>query len=242
MGRVTVLISSKGGSGKSTVAVGLASAFSDSKKSVLLIDADEGARCLDTMLGVNEKTCFDLSDVLHGRCEPDEAAIEAPLLKDTKVIPSPFSSEPIDFDALSRLSIECSKRYDYVIIDTKGQLPTERLSLLPHDALFISVVTPDDIAVRNTGLQNAALFSDGIKCRLIIDRFKRKRSDGRINCIDDLIDRSAARLIGIVPEDGDITGSNSRQCRVGKAASAIYRIAARIDGEDIPLPKIQMIT
>ena len=56
MAQTVVLISSKGGSGKSTVAVGLATAFSREGKRVLLIDADEGARCLDSMLSVDSDT------------------------------------------------------------------------------------------------------------------------------------------------------------------------------------------
>ena len=126
MGKVIVLISSKGGSGKSTVAVGLASAFSSLSKSVLLIDADEGARCLDTMLGVSEDTCFDLGDVLSGRCEPGDAAINALALEGVKVIPSPFSPGQTDFSALSKVAASAAESYDYVIIDTKGQLPAER--------------------------------------------------------------------------------------------------------------------
>ena len=241
MGRVTVLISSKGGSGKSTVAVGLASAFSSLSKSVLLIDADEGARCLDTMLGVSEETCFDLGDVLSGKCEPDDAAINAPGLEGVKVIPSPFSPGQIDFLELSKVAVSAAENYDHVIIDTKGQLPAERLALLPHDALFISVVTPDGIAVRNTGLLCAGLWRSGIKCRLIIDRFTSKRPDGKYNCIDDIIDRSAARLLGIIPEDKYLSRLNFGECRSGKAAQAMYRIAARIDGNDVPLPQIKNV-
>ena len=241
MGKVIVLISSKGGSGKSTVAVGLASAFSSLSKSVLLIDADEGARCLDTMLGVSEDTCFDLGDVLSGRCEPGDAAINAPALEGVKVIPSPFSPGQTDFSALSKVAASAAESYDYVIIDTKGQLPAERLALLPHDAFFISVVTPDDIAVRNTGLLSAGLWRAGIKCRLIIDRFTLKRPDGKCSCIDNIIDCSAARLLGIIPEDKYLSRLNSGECRSGKAAQAMYRIAARIDGNDIPLPKIKNV-
>ena len=63
----------KGGSGKSTVAVGLATAFSLEHKRVLLIDADEGARCLDTMLAVDENTVFDLNDVVMGNVDYKDA-------------------------------------------------------------------------------------------------------------------------------------------------------------------------
>ena len=78
MGKIIVLISSKGGSGKSTVAVGLATAFSNEGKKVLLIDADEGARCLDSMLAVDSDTLFDISDVLKGNADISSAALSVP--------------------------------------------------------------------------------------------------------------------------------------------------------------------
>ena len=65
MGLLTVIVSGKGGSGKSTCSIGLATAFSKRGRKVVLIDIDEGLRCLDLMLGVSEKLVFDLSDILN---------------------------------------------------------------------------------------------------------------------------------------------------------------------------------
>ena len=174
MGKMIVLISSKGGSGKSTVAIGLASAFSSEGKKVLLIDADEGARCLDSMLKADTDTLFDLRDVLSGTCELQDAVLWVAGLDGVSVIPSPLSPEPINMAALGELAELQKNNYDYVIIDLKGQLPAERLVLLPKTAQFISVVTTDKIALRNTGLLNTKLIENGIVPRLILNRFKEK--------------------------------------------------------------------
>ncbi len=241
MGKIVALISSKGGSGKSTVAVGLATALSYNKKTVLLIDADEGARCLDTLLCVGESTLLDLSDVLSKKAELKEAVINVPGLNRVFVLPSPFDPEPIDFDRLAEV-LSCAKeQYDYVLLDTKGQLPASRISKLPHDALFLSVVTPDAIAVKNTGVLTSDLLQQGIECRLVIDRYEKKNSDGRINNIDEIIDSCGSRLIGIVPEDKRISSHRKVPFVYGTAAAAIFRIAARITGQDVPLPKIRDI-
>ena len=240
MGKVVVLISSKGGSGKSTVAVGLATAFSLEHKRVLLIDADEGARCLDTMLAVDENTVFDLNDVVMGNVDYKDAMLKVPSMDNVWVIPSPLNNEPIDLFKLGQLSEEMCKDFDYVIIDTKGQLPFERLKVLPKTALFISVVTTDRIAVRNTGVLVSGLHSCGIVPRLIINRFKKKGSDGRFNNIDKIIDTSYAQLIGVVPEDKNISLSVG-PIVLGTAAAAIFRIAARIEGNQVKLPKIKNI-
>lgn len=242
MGKTLILISSKGGCGKSTVAVGMATALSLSGKSVLLIDADEGARCLDTLLSVNVGTLFDLSDVLDGNATVDEAALMVPKLDGVKIVPSPSSSQPIDFDVLSKCIERVSKEYDFVIIDTKGQLSAERLSKLPHSAEFLSVVTTDDIAVKNTGVLMSGLAKFGIRCRLIINRFKPKKSNGDIANIDKIIDECAAQLLGIIPEDIQVGLSGHGPIVFGKAAAALNRISARISGAEVSLPNIDKIT
>ena len=54
MGSIFGVTSGKGGVGKSTCSVGLAYAFSSLGDRVLLVDMDEGLRCLDLLLGVDE--------------------------------------------------------------------------------------------------------------------------------------------------------------------------------------------
>ncbi len=240
MGKTVVLVSSKGGSGKSTVAVGLATAFSREGKSVLLIDADEGARCLDFMLSVDKDTVFDLSDVLNGNAEIDNAKLKVPFLENVWVVPSPLSGEPIDLSALGKLTEMFKDDYDYIIVDTKGQLPAERFERFSKNAMFISVVTTDRIAVRNTGSLNTRLISYGFNPRLIINRFAVRNADGGYNNIDNIIDSASARLLGIVPEDNCI-GTNKNGLVFGTASAAVFRIASRLEGRETHLPKIKEI-
>ncbi|MBO5746846.1 MAG: AAA family ATPase [Clostridia bacterium] len=240
MGKTVVLISSKGGSGKSTVAVGLATAFSNEGKSVLLIDADEGARCLDSMLSIDGDTVFDIRDVLNGDADISTAAINVPQLPHVSVIPSPLSAEPLELEKLGQFVKTIEDDFDYVIIDTKGQLPAERLKALPNTFSFISVVSTDSIAVRNTGVLTAGLKQYGIAPRLIINRFKKKDSNGKAVNIDGIIDLASARLLGVVPEDKRITGVRGPLLS-GIAAAAVFRIASRIDGKECHLPKIKDI-
>ncbi len=240
MAQTIVLISSKGGSGKSTVAVGLATAFSREGKKVLLIDADEGARCLDSMLSVDSDTVFDISDVLSQNADAESAMIEVASLPGVSVIPSPQSTDALDLGELGKLAEDFKDQFDYILIDTKGQLPAERLCNLPKSAQFISVVTTDRIAVRNTGVLITKLAGFGIKPKLIINRFKPKGRDGKFVNIDSIIDMSMARLLGVVPEDKNITSLDG-PILLGTAAAAIFRIAARIEGKTIPLPKIKNI-
>ncbi len=240
MGKTLMLISSKGGSGKSTVAVGLATAFSYEGKRVLLIDADEGARCLDSMLAVDEDTLFDISDVIKGNSEIPNTALNVPRLSGVTVVPSPMSGEPLDLKLLGELCESQKADYDYILIDTKGQLPAERLIDVPRSVEMLSVVTTDKIAVRNTGMLNRELINTGHSVRLVINRFKRKNADKSVNNIDKIIDEASARLIGIVPEDKRISSVQGPILQ-GVASKAVFRIAGRISGKEISLPALKEI-
>ena len=241
MGKVIVLVSSKGGSGKSTIAVGLAAAFSASNKKVLLIDADEGARCLDSLLSLNENTVADLSDVLSDFDLLYDALVAVSTLKGVDIIMSPILNEPIDFSKLSLFLKQVQDKYDYIIVDTKGQIPASRLKGLDLTADFIAVSTTDQISVKNTGVLVLELSKYNIECRLIINRFKTRNGKGNRFCIDDIIDSCGARLYGIVPEDKYINSFGKRPMSFSVASAAIHRIAARISGSDIKLPKIKDI-
>lgn len=241
VGKIIALVSSKGGSGKSTVAVGLAAAFSSAKKNVLLIDADEGARCLDIMLDISGDTVFDIKDVLDGNASCEDAAMGIGSLPSLKLIPSPFENKPLDFSRLAEFAVKESENFDFVIIDTKGQLPASRLAELSNTATFVSVVTPEPVALKNTGALTLGLSENGIKSRLIINRFKTHGNNGNINNVDNIIDTCGARLLGVVPEDRNISLFAGKPIVFGSAAKAVFRIAARLEGENIPLPKISSI-
>ena len=73
MGTAIVVTSGKGGVGKSTVSLGLASQFAAGGERVLLLDCDAGLRSLDRMTGTEEALVFDSSDVVAGRCAPADA-------------------------------------------------------------------------------------------------------------------------------------------------------------------------
>ncbi len=241
MGKIIVLISSKGGCGKSTVAVGLSTALSMAGKSVLVIDADEGARCIDTLFAVDSQTVFDLSDVLTKNIETEKAVIKVPTLENVSVIPSALNPELTDFSVFSEYLRSVCNDYDYVIVDTKGQQSADRIAGLPECAMFIAVVTTDDIAVKNTGVLSAGLLNHGIECRLIINRFKKKGRNKKYNNIDSIIDTCGLRLLGLIPEDATIGVNSTGPIVFGMAAKAMYRIAARIDGENVPLPTVNKI-
>ncbi len=238
MGRIFAVVSGKGGTGKSTVSVGLAAAFSAFGHRVLVIDLDTGLRCLDMLLGVEEEIVFDLGDVLAGR-EVSDAVYGVPYLDKVKMIPAPQNTAPIDSGKFSALLDEVSGDYDIVLLDFPAGLDISMMSALSNQVKFITVCTPDPISVRDAAAVCGALETIGASTRLIINKFSTDSiKNGMAVNIDDVIDNTGIRLIGIVPQSGELSQlcvkhKIPKRC---KALRALLRITERLCGTDVRLP------
>ena len=79
---------------------------------------------------------------------------------------------------------------------------------------------------------------------MILNKFDRKRmKSGCFPTIDSVIDGSGLRLAAIVPYDDGVAVAAARGLPLekGRAARAFDRLAARLDGEEVPLPPIKRI-
>lgn len=243
MGKTIAVTSGKGGTGKSTVSVGLALGFASFKKSVLLIDMDEGLRCLDLMLGIDKELVFDLSDALAGRDWKD-AVYSAPANEFISLIPAPNKLGSIPKQAFSSLLEEIYPEYDVIILDFPAGIDFELYTCLPRDTQFIAVCSPDPVSVRDAAIVCNNLPNVSHPPVLILNKFVRETMRcGIHNNIDDIIDASGFRLLGVVPEDTELLFLSVRhklkhRKRVFKAFA---RIAGRLNGERIPLPKFKKI-
>ncbi len=243
MGRLSVITSGKGGVGKSTVAVGLAAAFSCNGRSVLLIDADEGIRCLDLLLGVSGDLVFDLGDVLSGAVELSKAVYP---VKGTRIslLAAPQQCGVIRGNALGELLLQAAEQYDHVILDCPAGLDEKYYHAIPTFANLLVVCNPDRVSVRDAAATVDLLREYSLQARLILNRFKPNGAGGKqaVN-IDDIIDSVGARLVGVIPEDNHVPVAAAKAVPLvaGRAAMALGRIAARLHGQAVPLPNLRKL-
>lgn len=244
MNNLFAVTSGKGGVGKSTVASCLAGAAERLGKKTLLIDLDEGLRCLDMMLSLSESVVLDLSDAFNGH-DVNQAIYPVPSHPLIHLLPAPSFYGRIDEDAFGAFIRQAVNHFDIVIVDFPAGIDLRLYKQLPDTTRFLTVCNPDPVSVRDASVVSDRLSEIGkTDNRLILNRFSIDYiKSGVYRGIDDIIDLSRIRLAGVVPTDTAVLLSQAKGQLIkrGKAAKAFTRIMKRLLGEDIPLPKPKKI-
>lgn len=238
------IVSGKGGTGKSTLSCGLAVSFARNNKSVILIDLDMGLRCLDMFFGVEESVVFDLYDAITENNYNN--AFYYPNGFDNKicVVPAPPKDKSITKEQFFDFYVKCKKEFDVVILDLPAGLDFTLLDDI-KDLNYICVSNPDPVAIRDASAVCDVLNGKATKKPLlIVNKFNSVLIKNKTyKNIDEMIDISGIRLLGIVPNSTElmlfpVTQSLSKR---SKAFKALKRITKRLEGENILLPKPQKI-
>lgn len=248
MGVVTVLTSGKGGVGKSTTCVGLGYALARRGKRVLLMDGDAGLRSLDHMLGIDEQLVFDISDIISGNCEPIRAIYPCSAVPGLFLLPAPSHQENTVSPALMRQLVPIlAQYYDHVLIDCPAGIGSGFASAVAAADRALVVTTPDPICLRDSDKVRLLLTKHGVtQQRLVINRFNHA-AFWKMNCyrdLDSVIDSAGIRLIAVIPEDIQFVSAvlNSAPLPQKSAAALAYnRLAARLEGEHIPLAALERL-
>ncbi|HHU05951.1 MAG TPA: septum site-determining protein MinD [Clostridiales bacterium] len=249
MGKVIVIASGKGGTGKTTTAAALSSALAARKCRVLCIDADVGLRNMDLSLGLSEMALPDFCDVIEGRLSLEDAAFQHPTVPSLYFLsaPSLMSPEEIDPEKMRELLDSARRSFDYCIIDSPAGIGSGfRLAARFADSAI--VVTTSDITscrdVQRTVMELKALGIEDVS--LIVNRIRPRLLKFSNQNIDDIVDTAGARLLGLVPEDRSVILSANKGILLINytsrgAAAAFSRIAGRLLGERIPAGDIKPI-
>ncbi len=246
MDSVTVITSGKGGVGKSTLSVGLGTAMAARGKRVLLIDMDAGLGSLDHMLGITERLVFDIADVISGEAEPDKAVYRCAYEPNLFLLPAPAAEEDVvSPDLMRQFTAVLSRYYDQILIDSPAGVGQGFLSAAAAASRALVVTTPDPVCVRDAARTRKCLLEAGVTGqRLVVNRFSTAlfRGQGYYRDLDSVIDAAGIRLIAVVPEDASLAGAAAcakRMSETSPGAMALGRLAARLEGERIPLPDLQ---
>ena len=100
MGELIAVLSGKGGTGKTSVCAGLATALASLGESVLCIDCDIGLRNLDIALGLADANAISFLEVCRGDYELS-AALRHPQYPGLAFLTAPVNCTPEDIDRQS---------------------------------------------------------------------------------------------------------------------------------------------
>jgi len=243
MGELIAVLSGKGGTGKTSVCAGLATALADTGVKVLCIDCDVGLRNLDISLGLSELGSLSFVDVCSGgyRLEQAGAHPQYPTLQFLTAPMTCIASE-VDQKAFAAMLRQARESFHYVFLDAPAGIDAGfRLAARYADRVLL-VTGSDPAAVRDARRAGELLEQMGkTDVRLIVNRISKKMISALDSTIDDVMDQAGLPLIGVVPEDAGVTLAAAfekpllKHSKRGAATAACRRIAKRIQGLSVPI-------
>lgn len=241
MAKIVTFISGKGGSGKSTVLVGIANELALSGNRVLLVDTDTGANCLDTITGVGEGIIYNWGDIFNDTCEIADAIYPSLSIENLFIMPAPKDyKKTFSTTILKDLLRLIAANFDFILIDAPAGLGQNlTLSLEPANEAVL-VVTDDTFSLK-VGKKAAEIAeSMGKSTTLIINAFRTFAvKNGMLPSVDEAMDITEIGLLGIVPFEANLNFNASQgipYTRNTRATDAFARIARRLQGEKVDLP------
>jgi len=244
MSQAWMVISGKGGVGKSMVTSALGVALAQKKMQCCCVDTDIGLRNLDMLLGMHNKVVYDVMDVARKDCKLKYALIRHTLHEDLHLLPAAQLGDVKDMNAgdMDRIVKKLKKRVAYVLLDAPAGIGRGVKNLLPAIDHSILVVTPDDIAIRDAE-RVISLLEEAGKPRpmLIVNRvIPEMVASGDMYTPQTVAATLDVPLLGYVPEDRSVLSAINRHESFmehdGPAKEAMDRIAQRFLGEYVPMP------
>ena len=247
-GKTIVITSGKGGVGKTTTTANIGTGLALRGHRVVVLDTDIGLRNLDVVMGLENRIVYDLVDVIEGRCKLNQSMIRDKHLPELYLIPAAQTRDKncINSEQLTDLCRKLEEEFDYIIIDCPAGIEQGFRNAIGPAQEAIIVTTPEVSALRDADRVIGLLEASELhRPRLIINRIRPgmvKRGDMLDK--DDIVDLLAVDILGMVPADDRLITATNQGIPVihdKKAPSglAFSRIAARIDGDDVPLMDLE---
>lgn len=243
MGEVLAVLSGKGGTGKTSVCAGLASALAEAGKRILCVDCDVGLRNLDISLGLSDSCALSFLDVSGGHY-PLSSAARHPVYPNLAFLTAPMNCpvEKIEAKPFLAMLRQARQEFDYILLDAPAGVDAGFRLVSAAADRFLLVTGFGPASVRDAARVGELLELQGkADVRLIVNRVDRELLSTVRTTIDDVMDSAGLPLAGIVPEDPCVTLAASfgkallRYAPRCPAAKACRRIARRIQGLHEPI-------
>jgi flagellar biosynthesis protein FlhG len=246
--RVIAVTGGKGGVGKTTVAVNLATALAQSGQRVLLLDGDLGLANVDVLLGLAPR--YSLADVLAGDRTIEEVIVEAP--SGLRVVPAASgiarmaSLTPTEHLGLVQAFSGLAARLDTLIVDTSAGLADAVLRFSAASQHVLVVVRDEPASITDAYAVIKVLSREhGVRRFRVLVNMARTAAHGQ--SVHERLQRVTERYlditldyVGEVPDDEWLSRSIREQRPVveaypsSRASLALKKLARLADTWPVP--------
>ena len=242
-GTAIVVTSGKGGVGKTTATANLGVALALRGRSVAVVDTDIGLRNLDVVMGLENRIVYDLVDVVEGRCKLTQAMVRDKHANELYLVPAAQTRDKsaLQPEQMKDLCEQLKEKFEYVLIDCPAGIEQGFQNAIAAADRAIVVTTPEVSAIRDADRVIGLLESAEIPIpHLVINRIRPGMvKEGDMMDQKDILDLLSVKLLGLVPDDDDIIVSTNKGMPVvhnkkSLCGEAFRRVAARLEGEDLP--------
>ena len=208
MGKVFIVASGKGGTGKTMFSVNLGATLAKKGYSVVMVDMDMGLRNLDLYFGLEDNVVYDVYDVLTGLCKIRQALIKDRRFDGLYVMASsPTRSDgfltPLHMKVLSE---KLKEEFDFVIIDGPAGIDDGLILAAAGADEGIIVINPDYASIRDGDNLDRELKELGIEKRfLVINNIDVDlMEEGYIPSLGEVMNTLTPTLAGVIQTDPNI--------------------------------------
>ena len=242
MGELIAVLSGKGGTGKTSVCAAVTTALARMGHKVLAIDCDMGLQNLDISLGLSDSGAISFLDVCEGGYSLSQAA-KHDRFESLSFLTAPLNrtAERVDADAFRDMVRAAKREFDYIFLDAPAGIDAgfELAAKFADRCLIVTGADPAAMRDAARAAQRLELMGK-TDVKLIVNRVSRKLFATMSVTVDDVMDTAGLPLIGVVPEDQNVTlaaafGTPLIAHTNRGAAKACEAIARRLEGRRIPL-------
>ncbi|MCG8473113.1 MAG: septum site-determining protein MinD [Desulfobacterales bacterium] len=242
-GNVIVITSGKGGVGKTTATASIGAALAVSGSRVAVVDMDIGLRNLDVVMGLENRIVFNVVDAVKGKCKPSQAAIKDRRIENLFLIPASQSDTKNAMDASEvKAFIEMIRsEYDYILVDCPAGIEQGFQNAVAAADEAVVVCTPEVSSIRDADRIIGLLLAREIAPKLVVNRIMPQMvENGDMLSHEDVVDVLSIDLLGLVEMDEQVIVSTNTGVPLvlqkdSSAGKAFGRIAARIEGNELPI-------
>lgn len=235
MTKIIAIASGKGGVGKTTVSINLASALANKGVDVVVVDADLINPNISLYLG-HDKVGANLHTVLKGEHDINESIYSHP--SGIKVIPASIALSDLHYSDYMNLGSALSGvEGDIIIMDTHPGINQDAQELFKIADELLIITSPDLTAV--TDAMKTIRMAEALGTPVmgvLLNRVEGKRYEMKSEDIESFLEKP---VLGKIPEDKNIKKSVLDNLPIyylypkSSASLEFHRIAGNLIGEEV---------